>query len=116
MSEFADDVIARYVDLQPGLREALLHDPMQTAQIESLRQTLTMVERALADEGVPDEVRRRVINRTVWGDPEGPAGVHARMMEMRKHVLASDLPPDIAKAWWELSDAGPVRPDEEPTT
>lgn len=79
MSEFTDDTISRYLAQQPGMREALLHDPMQHAQAEALRQTLSMVERALVDEGVPDDVRRRVINRVVWGEPEGLVDVHARM-------------------------------------
>ncbi|WP_329336114.1 hypothetical protein OG252_13165 [Streptomyces sp. NBC_01352] len=115
MSEFADDALGRYLDQQPGMREALLHDPVQKAQIEALRQTLTMMERALADEGIPDEVRHRLINRIIWGDPEGRVDVHARMTSVRKQMLAADLPPDLARAWWEFPSAGPVRPDEEPT-
>lgn len=79
MSEFVDDTLGRYLDQQPGMRDALIHDPVQKMQAEALRQTLTMVERALTDEGVPDDVRRRVINRVVWGEPEGRVDVHARM-------------------------------------
>ncbi len=114
MSEHIDDVLGRYLDHQPGMREALLHDPVQKAQIESLRQTLTMMERALADEGVAPEVARRVINRIVWGDPEGRTDVHAQMASLRKQMLTADLPPDLARAWWEFPSVGPVRPDEEP--
>jgi hypothetical protein len=116
MSEFADATLGQYVDHQPGLREALLHDPVQKAQIEALRQTLAMMERALADEGIRDETRRRVINRIVWGDPEGLVDVHAKMMEVRKQMLAANLPPDLAEAWWKFPSAGLVRPDEESTT
>lgn len=115
MSEFTDATLGQYLDHQPELRAALLHDPVQKAQIEALRQTLTMMERALADEGVQDETRRRVINRIVWGDPEGLVDVHAQMLRVRKQMLAADLPPDLARAWWEFPSAGPVRPDEEPT-
>jgi hypothetical protein len=114
MSENVDDTLGRFLDQQPGLREALLTDPAQKAQIESLRQALARVERALADEGLPVEVRRRVINRVVWGDPEG-VDVHAKFLAIRKQLLAADLPPDVAKMWWEFPSAGPVRPDEEPT-
>jgi hypothetical protein len=89
---------------------------VQHAQIGALRQTLTMMERALADEGISAEVRRRVINRMVWGDPEGFVDVHARMASVRKQMLAADLPPDLARAWWELPSTSPVRPGEEPTT
>lgn len=115
MSGFAEEVLRHYVDQQPGLREALPHDPVQQAQIEALRQTLTMMERALADEGIPAEVGRRVANRMIWGHPEGLVDVHAQMLRMRKQILAADLPPDLARSWWELPSKSPVRPDEEPT-
>lgn len=115
MSEFINDTLGRYLDQQPGMRQALLTDPLQKAQAEALRQTLTMVERALTDEGVPDEVRHRVINRVVWGEPEGHVDVHARMDGVRRQMLAADLPPDLAKAWQDFPSAGLVRPDEEPT-
>lgn len=116
MSEFSDATLNRYLDQQPGMRPALLTDPVQHAQIEALRQTLTTVERALADESIPPETARRVINRIVWGDPEGHVDVHARYGAVRKQMLAAaDLPPDLARAWWAFDSAGPVRPGEEPT-
>jgi hypothetical protein len=115
MSEHTDDVLSRYLGQQPGMREALLTDPAQKMQVESLRQTLTMMERALADEGIPEDVARRVINRIVWGDPEGHVDVHAQMASVREQMLAVDLPPDLARAWQEFPGAGPVRPDEETT-
>jgi hypothetical protein len=116
MSEHTDDVLNHYLFQQPGMREALLRDPVQKAQVESLRQTLTMLERALADEGIPEEVARRVVNRIVWGDPKGQVDVHARMMAVRKQMLAVDLPPDLARAWREFPNMPSARPDEEPTT
>lgn len=98
MSEFTDDTLGRYLNQQPGMREALLHDPMQHAQAQSLRQTLAAVERAMTDEGMPDDVRRRVINRVVWGEPEGRVDVHAQMDRVRQQM-----------------SSGPVRPDKGPT-
>lgn len=110
MSEFVGDALSRYLNQQPGMREALLHDPVQKMQAEMLRRTLTMVERALTDEGVPDDVRRRVINRVIWGEPEGHVDVHAQMAGVREQMLAADLPPDLAKAWQDFPSAAPVRP------
>jgi hypothetical protein len=115
MSDFTDEALGRYLDQQSGMREALLHDPVQHAQIEALRQTLTLTERALADEGIPEDVRRRVVNRVVWGEPEGLVDVRAQFDAIRKQMLKMDLPPDLARAWWALDTTGPVRPDEEPT-
>ena len=110
MSEFTADTLGRYLDQQPGMRRVLLTDPMQKAQVEALRRTLSMVERALADEGVPDDVRRRVINRVVWGEPEGHVDVHAQMASVREQMLAADLPPDLAKAWQDFPGAATERP------
>lgn len=95
MSEFTDDALGRYLDQQPGMREALLTDPVQKMQAEALRQTLSMVERALTDEGVPDDVRRRVINRVVWGEPEGFVDVHARMRRERELLLTTFDPSEF---------------------
>lgn len=116
MSEFTDDTLGRYLAQQPGMRQALLTDPVQHMQAEALRQTLAMVERALADEGVPDDARRRVVNRVVWGEPEGRVDFHARVRETRAQILAAyDLPTELTDAWAanHAQSAGPVRPDEE---
>lgn len=114
MSDFTDDTLGRYLDQQPGMREALLHDPVQHRQAEQLRQTLAAVERAMADEGVTDDVRRRVIRRVVWGEPEGRIDVHARMDRQMK-AMAESMVMSV-EAWRDLAGiAGPVRPDEEAT-
>lgn len=109
MSEFTDDTLNRYLAQQPGMRQALLTDPAQHMQIEALRRTLRMVERALADEGLPDDVQRRVVNRVIWGEPEGYVDVRARVQEQ---VLAAyNLPTELIDAWKTIHDgASPVRP------
>ncbi|WP_329215201.1 hypothetical protein OG352_06280 [Streptomyces sp. NBC_01485] len=114
MSEFTDGTLGRYLGQQPGMRQALLHDAAQHMQVEALRRTLDMVERALDDEGVPHNVRHRVINRVVWGEPEGYVDVRARMQEQ---VLAAyNLPTELTDAWKAIHNgAGPVRPGEEQT-
>lgn len=95
MSEFINETLGRYLAQQPGMRQALLTDPVQNMQAEALRQTLNMVERALADEGVPDDVRRRVVNRVVWGEPEGSVDVHARMHRERELLLTTFDPSEF---------------------
>jgi hypothetical protein len=114
MSEFTDDALGRYLNQQPGRRQALLHDPAQHMQVEALRRTLCMVERAMIEEGLPDDVQRRVVNRVVWGEPEGYVDVRARVQEQ---VLAAyDLPTELTDEWKALhNNAGPVRPGEETT-
>lgn len=102
MSEYTDDVLGRYLGQHPGMREALLTDPLQHAQAESLRQTLAAVERAMADEGVSDDARRRVINRIVWGEPDGLVDVHTKVREQT--IAAYDALPFPAEGWAALRD------------
>jgi uncharacterized protein YjiS (DUF1127 family) len=115
MSEFTDSTIGRYLERQPGMRQALLEDPAQHMQVEALRRTLAMVDRALADEGVSEETRRRVANRVVWGEPEGVTDVHAHVREQAIAAYSNmSMPsPEALRAFQE--GAGPVRPGEEPT-
>jgi hypothetical protein len=107
MSEFTDDALGRYLDQQPGMRRALLTDPVQCAQTELMRRTLDALDRAMTDEGVDEEPRRRVVNRVVWGDPDGLVDVYA---EKRRRVTAFHRKHPWASPSW---GAGPVRPDEE---
>lgn len=109
MSEFTDDTLGRYLNQQPGMRETLLHDPVQHAQTELMRRTLAAMEHAMADEGVDEEARRRVVNRVVWGEPDGLRDAHA---EMRTRVTEFHRKHPWARPNW---GAGSVRPDEEPT-
>lgn len=77
MSELTDGVLGRYLDTEPGLRARILRDPVEHARVESMRRYLDVTEGALSGEGVPEGVRRRVLNRIVWGDPEEPFTSHA---------------------------------------
>lgn len=137
MSESTDDTLNRYLAQQPGMREALLTDPVQHMQAEALRRTLAMVERALIDEGLPDDVRRRVVNRVVWGESEGFVDRHARVREWKPgdtvgpldfgitpaapNPLSEAMRRNLAHTAEEMlapakdDSAGPARPDEEPT-
>ena len=119
MSEFTDATIGRYVDQDPEQRKAYMLDPAVHLQTEVLRQTLDAVERAMAYEDVPEEARRRVINRVVWGEPEGLVDRHARVRLDREELLgAYDLLSSLAGPLGPIHDpsAGPVRPDEEAAT
>lgn len=97
MSDFTDATIGRYVDQNAEQRKAYALDPAAHMRVEALRQTLDAVERAMAYEDIPEETRRRVINRVVWGEPEGYVDARARV---REQVLAAyDLPTELTDAW-----------------
>lgn len=114
MSEFTDDTLARYLDQQPGMRRALLENPVQHAQTEQMRALLDVAEQAMATEGVPEAARRRVVNRIVWGEPEGRVDVYG---QRRRQVvaMAGSLTPSVEELAASLADdAGPACPDEDP--
>lgn len=100
MSEFTDDTLGRYLDQQhDGMRQTRLNDALQQMQTETMRCLLDAAERAMSAEDVPDGVRRRVVNRIVWGDPEGREDVYAarhRQMIAVLGGLTPVLPPELA--------------------
>ncbi|MFE2586167.1 hypothetical protein [Streptomyces sp. NPDC059378] len=89
MNEFVDDTLDRWFDQQAGMRETLLRDPVQQAQVESMRQMPTAADRAMANEGVAEEVQQRVVNRFVRGEPEGHVDVRSRMMAAAEAMALS---------------------------
>ena len=116
MSEFADLTVARYLEMDREAARAYHVDPQVHAEVERLRQFVDATERAMRDERVPVETARRVINRVVFGDPRGLEAVYVSQREQMEATAKTELP--TADAWKRLLDpsAGPVRPDEEPTT
>mgnify|MGYP001078730194 CR=1 FL=1 len=71
MSDFTDEILGRYLDRDAATRRAYHLDPRVHADVERLRQLVDAAERAMLDEGVVDKTRERVINRIVFGAPEG---------------------------------------------
>jgi hypothetical protein len=113
MSEYTDHTLNRYLDQQPGMRKVLLTDPVQHALAEQLRQTMDAVEHALINEGVPEDVRHRVINRVIWGEPEGRVDVHTQKQEQAIAAYNS-MPMLSPEALRDLIDgADPVSSEEK---
>ena len=64
----------------PSVRDAALTQaatrfqlPHVTAELARVKMILTMVERSMRAEGVPEPTVRRVVNTLVWGHPDGEA-------------------------------------------
>ena len=93
MSDYSDDTLDRYLAGSAEARRAYLEDPIQHAQVELQRQLLDAAERAMTDEGVPEDARHRVVNRIVWGDPEGLVDVHAQRLAAMVAVQTAAAPP-----------------------
>ncbi|MER6738228.1 hypothetical protein [Streptomyces puniciscabiei] len=116
MSEFADLAVARYLENDHETARAYHLDPQVHADVERMRQFVEAAERAMRDDRVPIVTARRVINRVVFGDPGGLEAVYVSRREQMQ--AAAKMQPPTADAWRRLldPDAGPVCPDEEPTT
>lgn len=115
MSEFSNLTVARYLEWDRETARAYHLNPQVHADIERLRQYVEATERAMIDERIPKQARERVINRVVFGGPEGPDAVYVSRREQMEEMAKVQMP--TADAWKRLLDpsAGPVRPDEEPT-
>ncbi|MFL6096097.1 MAG: hypothetical protein ACJ71Y_11665 [Blastococcus sp.] len=93
MSDYSDDALDRYIAGNAEARSAYLQDPVQHAQVELQRRLLDAAERAMDAEGVPEEARQRVVNRIVWGDPEGVVDVHAQRLAAVVAAQDATAPP-----------------------
>lgn len=73
MDSLTEQVMNDYARQQkPAWREAYLKDVATYTQVNTVRNTLECVERAMRAEGLPDEVIRRVLHRAAFGDPPPP--------------------------------------------
>ena len=113
MSEFTDLAMARYMEQDRETAHAYHLDPQVHAEVERLRQFVDATERAMADERVSKQVRERIINRVVFGDPEGRDAVYVTRRERAQAMAKMQMPP-TADAWKRLLAS--VCPGEEPTT
>lgn len=92
----AADRIAHLVHLYiadtPGARQAYQTVPEYHASVQQLTRLLSMVDEAMAAEGVPADMRLRVVNTVVFGDPAGAEAsrraAEARYAEMQNQIKA----------------------------
>lgn len=56
----------------PRIEVGVEFTPVQQAKIDTIRGAVDAYERAMADEGVPADVRHRVAMRVLYGGPESP--------------------------------------------
>ena len=116
MSEFGDLTVARYMELDRDTARAYHVDPQVHADVERRRQFVDAAERAMRYERVPVTTAQRVINRIVFGEPAGLKAVYVSRRAQMEATAKLEMP-TTTDAWRRLLDpnAGPVRPDEEPT-
>jgi hypothetical protein len=93
MTRLVDDAYGRFRARMPSPGDAERQDPVYQWKSESMKRLLSMVDIAMEDEGVPDDVRRRVVRTVLFGSPdETDAALRIEMTEQPKQDLMR-LPP-----------------------
>ncbi|MEU0078537.1 hypothetical protein ABZY58_11625 [Micromonospora tulbaghiae] len=88
------DEIDRYLQRMPHAREAMLKDPQYHWQIQWARRNLELMDLALDNEGVPEDVRVRVIRTVLYGTADEAEALRRidqtqrRMQEVRLDFMS----------------------------
>ena len=64
-----------------------------TEPVDLIRRTLGFMDRAMADEGCPPDLRRRVMNRLIYGHPDGPDA--RELVDPDERMWMAPLPPHL---------------------
>jgi hypothetical protein len=138
MSETVDRIINDQLNQRPGARHAYSHDPTMHNDIERARSMLAVMEGVMQREGIPYDSAERVLNEVVSA---GLDGWEQDKRSRERMLLLADMDPSpliermrresesealremnraaldrVAETLTDIPSAGPVRPDEEPTT
>lgn len=80
MSRIVREAIERYEKRMPGASRARVRDPHFGYQTTWLRHMLDLADMAMEDEGVPEEVRAKVVRGVLYGYPN-PADAELRVQQ-----------------------------------
>lgn len=112
MSETVDRIINDQLNQRPGARNAYDHDPTMHNDIERARQMLAVAKVAMQREGIPYDSAERVLNEIVSA---GLDGWERDKLSRERMLLLADMTADFRDDPFGEDNAGPARPDEEPT-
>lgn len=97
-----DDEVRRFVGERPPAAWAWMRDPQYHAQMALLRNFVKLMEEALQAEGIPENMRLRVVRTTLFGAPDpydAIARVHRHEAQVR---LAMHAPVDTS--WLQMTE------------
>jgi hypothetical protein len=77
----------------PELRAQQDRDPWHRAQLEVIRSMTQVYEDAMRYEDIDHRVRRRVLNRVLYGDPTGLEDIHRKELELLLESAILRTPP-----------------------
>lgn len=99
MADFplTDDALTEWAKRNPRMAQQMHTDVSLHQQYQINRLVLSHVERAMRDEGLPDDVRRRIINTAVFGAPDPDEVMTADQLQRVNEELVSTTDPDITR-------------------
>lgn len=80
-----DDEVRRFVGERPPAAWAWMRDPEYHAQMTLLRNFVKLMEAALQAEGIPENMRLRVVRTTLFGAPD-PYEAIARVFQHEAEI------------------------------
>lgn len=103
-----DRIISEYLDNYPGAREADLTDVTTHTHLRMARRLLTLVDVAMADEGIDDTVRERVLRMALYGSTDPETAVERRVAAVQQiEELTRRAPHSVQLgALWDIGQGG----------
>ena len=92
-----DDALTEWAKRNPRMAQQMHTDASLHQQYQINRVVLSHVERAMRDEGLPVDVRRRIINTAVFGAPDPDEAMTADQIQRVNEELLSMTDPDFTR-------------------
>lgn len=102
MTRLVDEVLSAYFRRYGDAEKAYQQDPLTHAHVQWLNRTITMMDIAMADEGVPEETRRRVLRMVVYGSAGDPNAALDRMADREEQIMRLSAQPDLCPPAYKL--------------
>lgn len=100
MSENVDRLMDRWLNRIPDARRAYSNDPQYHAQIAWMRRAFAAFDLAMEDEGIPEQVRERILRTLLHGGPSEAEALQ-RMEALRSQVENLSAAPLAHESWQE---------------
>lgn len=84
MSRIVDETLRRWRERMPGVEQADLLDAEYHHRVRQMQRMLETVDLAMEDEGIPEDVRRRVVRTVVFGAPDETEALRRHEQHQRR--------------------------------
>lgn len=95
-----DSLIDRWLARIPDADKAYMRDPQYHMQVRWMRRTFTALDLAMEDEGIPEQVRDRILRTLIHGAPDESEALQ-RMEGLRFQAEKLAAAPLVPEPWQE---------------